>query len=344
MNTTTTISICSYNRRHPSGWTMHYMTMPGQYSTVAETVHLMLVSSREKFSWALENLRSDQSKLSVPDWWVGWRVPQTVCCWTSVYWSWNESPDKSTTALLVLWVINPPKETAISGTNHQRFSDYAHRAFAENVVNILSNLTPEMMKVKKISPNTMEQCLSLYEITSGTLDAQFTQMLIDNLFKQVSGMEPALQKILRRLITWAEIFSLIQPMCCDTSMNHQPFWRWGWKRTSHRHRCCYASSSYVWWFENAVHWMVCSTCSECAWGPRIAEAKRPCFLCFWTGQGKSTVLRKLFLAILGQWEEEPRERPNFSGEMDNKLTSFFNSFQDSTFFGQGRALPVDVFL
>ena len=110
-------------------------------------------------------------------------------------------PTKVQRALLVLWVINPPKETAISGTNHQRFSDYAHRVFAENVVNILSNLTPEMMKVKKISPNTMEQCLSLYEITSGTLDAQFTQMLIDDLFKQVTGMEPALQKILRRLIT-----------------------------------------------------------------------------------------------------------------------------------------------
>ena len=49
-------------------------------------------------------------------------------------------PTKVQRALLVLWVINPPKETAISGTNHQRFSDYAHRAFAENVVNIF-NLT-----------------------------------------------------------------------------------------------------------------------------------------------------------------------------------------------------------
>ena len=104
-------------------------------------------------------------------------------------------------SLVVLWVINPPKETSLSGVNHQRFSDYAHRVFAESVINILSNLTPEIMKEKKISPNTMDQCLSQYEVTSGTLDAQFTQTLIDDLFKPVAGIEPVLQKILKRLIT-----------------------------------------------------------------------------------------------------------------------------------------------
>ena len=159
------------------------------------------VKFQRKIQMSPENLRSDQSKLSYQiDEWAEEFLKQFVAGHLFTGLEMNH-PTKVQRALLVLWVINPPKETAISGTNHQRFSDYAHRVFAENVVNILSNLTPEMMKVKKISPNTMEQCLSLYEITSGTLDAQFTQMLIDDLFKQVSGMEPALQKILRRLIT-----------------------------------------------------------------------------------------------------------------------------------------------
>ena len=98
----------------------------------------------------------------------GLKVPQTVCCWTSVYWPEMNHPTKVQRALLVLWVINP-KKTAISGTNHQRFSDYAHRVFAENVVNILSNLTPEMMKVKKISPNTMERTFRYTRSLQGRL-------------------------------------------------------------------------------------------------------------------------------------------------------------------------------
>ena len=159
------------------------------------------VKFQKKIQMSPENLSSNESDLPYQiDEWAEEFLKQFVAghLFTGLE---KNHPTKVQRALLVLWVINPPKETAISGTNHQRFSDYAHRVFAENVVNILSNLTPEMMKVKKISPNTMEQCLSLYEITSGTIDAQFTQMLIDDLFKQVTGMEPALQKILRRLIT-----------------------------------------------------------------------------------------------------------------------------------------------
>ena len=159
------------------------------------------VKFQKKIQMSPENLSSNESDLPYQiDEWAEEFLKQFVAghLFTGLE---KNHPTKVQRALLVLWVINPPKETAISGTNHQRFSDYAHRVFAENVVNILSNLTPEMMKVKKISRNTMEQCLSLYEITSGTIDAQFTQMLIDDLFKQVTGMEPALQKILRRLIT-----------------------------------------------------------------------------------------------------------------------------------------------
>ncbi len=91
-----------------------------------------------------------------------------------------------------------------------------------------------------------------------------------------------------------------------------------------------------------IDWFVQNVVSALEQPGTLKKEDRVFFVSGRAGQGKSTVLRKLFLAILGQWEEEPRERPNFSAEMDTKLSAFFNYWQDSTFFAQGRALPTDV--
>ena len=59
------------------------------------------------------------------------------------------------------------------------------------------------------------------------------------------------------------------------------------------------------------------------------------------GQGKSTLMRHMYLAIKGQWEEDPRTQPNFTMENDNTLEPFFKHFQDSTLYAQARILPED---
>lgn len=59
------------------------------------------------------------------------------------------------------------------------------------------------------------------------------------------------------------------------------------------------------------------------------------------GQGKSTLMRHMYLAIKGQWIKDPRTQPNFTMENDDTLKPFFEDFQDSTLYAQARTLPED---
>lgn len=103
-------------------------------------------------------------------------------------------------SLVVLWVINPPKETSLSGVNHQRFSDYAHRVFAAEIFNILIHLEPEVMKNKKISTNTMNQFLEKYQGESGSFEIELSQGLINELFTKTTAKQTPIQKMIKRLI------------------------------------------------------------------------------------------------------------------------------------------------
>ena len=59
------------------------------------------------------------------------------------------------------------------------------------------------------------------------------------------------------------------------------------------------------------------------------------------GQGKSTLMRHMYLAIKGQWKKDARTQPNFTMENDDTLEPFFEDFQDSTLYAQARTLPED---
>jgi hypothetical protein len=59
------------------------------------------------------------------------------------------------------------------------------------------------------------------------------------------------------------------------------------------------------------------------------------------GQGKSTLMRHMYLAIKGQWKKDERTQPNFTIKNDEKLELFFKDFQDMTLYAQARTLPVD---
>jgi len=59
------------------------------------------------------------------------------------------------------------------------------------------------------------------------------------------------------------------------------------------------------------------------------------------GQGKSTLMRHMYLAIKGQWKKDARTQPNFTMENDDTLKPFFEDFQDSTLYAQARTLPED---
>jgi hypothetical protein len=57
------------------------------------------------------------------------------------------------------------------------------------------------------------------------------------------------------------------------------------------------------------------------------------------GQGKSTLIRHMYLAIKGQWNEDLRTRPNFTIQNDDLLSNFFTTFQALTRYAQARTLP-----
>ena len=61
------------------------------------------------------------------------------------------------------------------------------------------------------------------------------------------------------------------------------------------------------------------------------------------GQGKSTVLRHLFVHLCEQqYGIDPRIRPNFGTHIDSDLSQFFNDFQDSSHYIQARTLSERV--
>ncbi|MGY8788616.1 MAG: NACHT domain-containing protein, partial [Fidelibacterota bacterium] len=61
------------------------------------------------------------------------------------------------------------------------------------------------------------------------------------------------------------------------------------------------------------------------------------------GQGKSTMLRHIFLHLKNQETKDARLRPNFTREIDEKLGKFFSEYQDQVHYYQAREMPESSF-
>jgi hypothetical protein len=61
------------------------------------------------------------------------------------------------------------------------------------------------------------------------------------------------------------------------------------------------------------------------------------------GQGKSTMLRHIFLHLKNQETKDARLRPNFTRKIDAKLEEFFSEYQDQVHYYQAREMPESSF-